>query len=121
VTVFVTTHFLEEVDHCDHVSFIADGRLVADATPEALRGAWSEGYRIALDRAPDADALGRLAQAGFAIERAEGDVALRRATLDAGALAALHAALGAEAAGGLSIEEPPMNEVFRSIIRSIAS
>ena len=39
VTVFVTTHFLEEVDYCDQVSFIADGRLVANATPEELRGA----------------------------------------------------------------------------------
>ena len=45
-TVFVTTHFLEEVEYCDHVSFIADGRLVANATPEELRAANSDGYRI---------------------------------------------------------------------------
>ena len=34
VTVFVTTHFLEEADYCDRVSFIDAGRLVADATPD---------------------------------------------------------------------------------------
>src|SRR6185503_17309065 len=29
VTVFVTTHFLEEVEYCDCVSFIDTGRLIA--------------------------------------------------------------------------------------------
>ena len=33
VTVFVTTHFLEEADYCDWVSFIDAGRLIADAAP----------------------------------------------------------------------------------------
>src|SRR5256885_13071066 len=41
VTVFVTTHFLEEADYCDSVSFIHGGRLVADATPEELRRRFS--------------------------------------------------------------------------------
>src|SRR5206468_2055896 len=46
VTVFVTTHFLEEVDYCDRVSFIDSGRLIADATPEELRRAHSDGYGV---------------------------------------------------------------------------
>src|SRR5437016_4186542 len=37
VTVFVTTHFLEEADYCDWVSFIHRGRLIADAPPEEPR------------------------------------------------------------------------------------
>ncbi len=45
VTVFVTTHFLEEVDYCDWVCFIDAGRLIANATPEALRQRYSDGYR----------------------------------------------------------------------------
>jgi ABC-2 type transport system ATP-binding protein len=118
VTVFVTTHFLEEADYCDQVSFIADGRLVADATPEALRGRWSTGYRIELAAAPPAVELDRLTAAGFAVERAGAAVALRRPTLDGAALDALRAALGPAAAGGVRIDEPPMNDVFRAIIRS---
>jgi len=116
VTVFATTHFLEEVDYCDQVSFIADGKLVANATPEALRARWSPGYRIALDAPAAPAARERLAAAGFAIE--PGAAALRRPTLDAAALAALHDALGPAAAGGARIEEPPMNDVFRAIIES---
>ncbi len=116
VTVFATTHFLEETDYCDHVSFIAEGKLVADATPEELRARWSPGYRIALDAPPAPAERERLAAAGFAIE--PGAAVLRRPTLDAPALAALHAALGPAAAGGARVEEPPMNDVFRAIIES---
>ena len=116
VTVFVTTHFLEEVDYCDHVSFIADGKLVADATPEALRGRWSDGYRIALDVPPPPDAQARLAAAGFAIER--GGALLRRPALDAASLEALRAAVGPAAAGGVHVDQPAMNDVFRAIIGS---
>src|SRR5262249_40572079 len=50
-TIFVTTHFLEEVEYCDWVSFIDAGRLIADSTPEALRTAVG-GYRIRLDGEP---------------------------------------------------------------------
>ena len=39
VTVFVTTHFLEEADYCDWVCFIDAGRLIANDAPEALRRA----------------------------------------------------------------------------------
>ncbi|MBI3782790.1 MAG: ABC transporter ATP-binding protein [Deltaproteobacteria bacterium] len=49
VTVFVTTHFLEEVDYCDWVSFIDAGRLIADAEPETLRQRYSDGYRVDLE------------------------------------------------------------------------
>src|SRR5215471_3902607 len=45
-TVFVTTHFLEEVDYCDWASFIDEGKLIANATPEELRQRYSEGYRV---------------------------------------------------------------------------
>ena len=44
VTVFVTTHFLEEVEYCDWVAFIDAGRLIANDAPEALRRRYSGGY-----------------------------------------------------------------------------
>ena len=62
VTVFVTTHFLEEADYCDWVCFIDAGRLIADATPEELRRRYSEGYRID-DRAARRGARRRRARA----------------------------------------------------------
>jgi ABC-type multidrug transport system ATPase subunit len=116
-TVFVTTHFLEEVDYCDRVSFIAEGRLLADATPEALRAAWSDGYRIHVDAGLDAAALAALEAAGFAREPGEaGALRLHAAALEPAALEALAAALGSAAAGRLRIEQPAMNDVFRRVV-----
>src|SRR6059036_1131006 len=53
VTVFVTTHFLEEADYCDWVCFIDAGRLIADAAPETLRQQYADGYRVEIDVPPD--------------------------------------------------------------------
>ncbi len=64
VTVFVTTHFLEEVDYCDWVSFIHEGRLIADDAPEALRGEYSAGYRISVEAPAEARQRLRLLVAG---------------------------------------------------------
>lgn len=36
-TVLVTTHFLDEAEHCDHIAFINDGRLIALDTPRKLK------------------------------------------------------------------------------------
>jgi ABC-2 type transport system ATP-binding protein len=36
-TVFVTTHYLDEAEYCDRVSFMVDGRLAAVGTPAALK------------------------------------------------------------------------------------
>jgi ABC-type multidrug transport system ATPase subunit len=118
VTVFATTHFLEEVEYCDHVAFIADGKLVADAAPETLRGRYSDGYRIALDAPADARARERLAAAGFRV--GDDGRSLARAELDDAALAALADALGPLARGGLHIEQPSMNAAFRRVIEGVA-
>jgi ABC-2 type transport system ATP-binding protein len=115
-TVFVTTHFLEEADYCDHVSFIADGRLVANATPEELRAANSDGYRIDVAEPLGADALARLAAEGFAAAPTSEGVALRRPQIDAASLDALADALGPAAVGGVRIHQPAMNDVFTRIV-----
>ena len=116
VTIFVTTHFLEEADYCDHVSFIANGRLVANATPEALRAANSGGYRLDVAAALGTGALERLAAAGFVATPTREGVTLRRPQIDAASLDALAAALGPAANGGVQIEQPTMNAVFSRII-----
>ena len=100
---FVTTHFLEEVDYCDWVSFIDAGRLIANATPEELRARYSDGYRVDARRCRPAAPRTReaaLARGGLrGRPRATRTLALRRATLDHGALGAL-ARRGGAARGG---------------------
>lgn len=36
-TVMVTTHFMDEAEHCDAIGFIYQGRLIADAAPDTLK------------------------------------------------------------------------------------
>src|SRR5262249_25446730 len=66
VTVFVTTHFMEEAAYWHRVSSTDAGRLTAAATPAELRRLFSDGYRITIDapareRPHVLDALGALA------------------------------------------------------------
>jgi ABC-2 type transport system ATP-binding protein len=37
LTIFLTTHYLDEADACDRVAVIDDGKLVANDTPEGLK------------------------------------------------------------------------------------
>ncbi len=37
VTIFVTTHFMDEAEYCNHIAFIAGGRLVRLGTPADLK------------------------------------------------------------------------------------
>ncbi|MGK5544784.1 ABC transporter ATP-binding protein [Streptomyces sp. URMC 127] len=39
VTLFLTTHYLEEAEHCDRICVIDDGRIVAEGTPAGLKAA----------------------------------------------------------------------------------
>lgn len=118
VTVFVTTHFLEEVDDCDRVCFIDAGRLIADETPEGLRARWSDGTKVTVgvSGAAATAARERLRAAGFEAELVDGALALRLARFDPEAQARLVASLGPEAASALRVAPAPMNEVFRRLI-----
>jgi ABC-2 type transport system ATP-binding protein len=37
VTVFVTTHYMDEAEYCDRVSIMVDGRIEALDSPRALK------------------------------------------------------------------------------------
>jgi len=37
ITVFVTTHFMDEAEHCDELALIYGGRVVASGSPSALK------------------------------------------------------------------------------------
>jgi ABC-2 type transport system ATP-binding protein len=118
VTVFVTTHFLEEVDYCHRASVIDAGKLIADATPEALRARYTDGYRIRVEStlstlAPVEPAL---RAAGFTLGERDGVVELRIGALEAPALAALEHALAALGSPAVSIEQPSMADVFRRLL-----
>jgi ABC-2 type transport system ATP-binding protein len=37
ITVFVTTHYMDEAEYCDRVTIMNEGKIVALDTPAALR------------------------------------------------------------------------------------
>ncbi|MBN2787535.1 MAG: ABC transporter ATP-binding protein, partial [Paludibacteraceae bacterium] len=37
ITVFVTTHYMDEAEYCNRVSIMAEGKIEALDTPEALK------------------------------------------------------------------------------------
>jgi len=43
ITVFVTTHYMDEAEYCDRVSIMSEGRIVAIDTPAELKKQYSAG------------------------------------------------------------------------------
>lgn len=117
VTVFVTTHFLEEADYCDWVSFIDAGHLIADAEPEELRRRFSPGYVVKVGVAEPArlrvEAALRVASID-AVRTADGfrwaAAPLSASTLD------LLSRLQRECAAVVTIEQPEMTDIFRRVL-----
>jgi ABC-2 type transport system ATP-binding protein len=124
VTVFVTTHFLEEADYCDWISFIDAGRLVADASPAELRRRFSPGYHVELS-APSGDAAARaaklLGERDVATERtAPESLSVRAPELDDRVQAALGDVVAAVPGLRVAVRQPEMTDVFRELMRSAA-
>lgn len=67
VTILVTTHYMSEAEHCDHLVLMHAGRVVADASPETLkREVTAEaGQLLEVDAADASAAMKRLIDCGF--------------------------------------------------------
>ena len=63
VTVFMTTHYIEESEHCDRIAIIDGGRIAALDTPDALRR--QVGGDVITITSPDAPRLAREIDARF--------------------------------------------------------
>jgi ABC-2 type transport system ATP-binding protein len=49
VTVFVTTHYMDEAEHCHRLAFIQHGRLIAYGTPEEIKQNRMRGQVLEID------------------------------------------------------------------------
>ncbi|MEJ8567200.1 ATP-binding cassette domain-containing protein [Elongatibacter sediminis] len=67
VTVLVTTHYMSEAEHCDHLALMYAGRIVADDSPQNLKREVSReaGELLELRSGDPLAALGILAEGGF--------------------------------------------------------
>ena len=57
VTVFVTTHYMEEAEYCTRLALIFRGRIVALGTPTELKQKFMEGDLLLVECAPLGPAL----------------------------------------------------------------
>jgi ABC-2 type transport system ATP-binding protein len=74
ITIFLTTHYMDEAEHCDRIAIIDHGKIVAIDTPEALKASVGKD-RVQIHTADDEAAIAALA-ASFSIEAAMHDGAL---------------------------------------------
>ncbi|MBI2879244.1 MAG: ABC transporter ATP-binding protein [Candidatus Rokubacteria bacterium] len=67
VTVVVTTHYMDEAEHCDRLGFIYQGQLIAQGTPEAIK---TEAFRkpVLVVEAADLRRAGDLLEGWEAVE-----------------------------------------------------
>ncbi len=61
ITVFVTTHYMDEAEHCDRIAIVNDGRIVALDTPDNLK-AQVGADRVTITTDDDAAAIRALSE-----------------------------------------------------------
>ena len=66
ITIFLTTHYMDEAEHCDRIAIIDHGKIVAIDTPEALKASVGKD-RVQIHTADDAVAIAELGR-DFGIE-----------------------------------------------------
>jgi ABC-2 type transport system ATP-binding protein len=112
VTIFLTTHYMDEAEHCDRIAIIDQGELIALDTPAALKAAVGKD-RVQL-QVDDADAAIVALRERFGLEAtiAEGHVTV---AVDGGEafVPRVFAELGVPIRG-VSVARPSLDDVFMS-------
>jgi ABC-2 type transport system ATP-binding protein len=121
VTVFVTTHYMEESEYCDRLGIVYRGELIALGTPRALKSDHMPEAVLELDCARPAEAMAVLERLPEIKEVALFGKGLHAVAADPGAAErAIRAAL---AAGGFALERleritPTLEDVFVALIEA---
>jgi ABC-2 type transport system ATP-binding protein len=68
ITIFLTTHYMDEAENCDRIAIIDHGKIVAIDTPEALKASVGKD-RVQIQTADDPAAIATLAET-FGVEAA---------------------------------------------------
>jgi ABC-2 type transport system ATP-binding protein len=112
ITIFLTTHYMDEAEHCDRIAIIDHGRLVVLDTPEALKASVGKD-RVQIHTADDQAAIAAL-RARFGIEAAihEGEVTFSVSNGEE-FVPRLFAELGVPIKA-VSVARPTLDDVFMS-------
>ena len=112
ITIFLTTHYMDEAEHCDRIAIIDHGQIVAIDTPEALKASVGKD-RVQISTSDDQAAIAELAER-FGLEAAlhEGLVTF---SVESGEefVPRLFAELGMSIRS-VSVARPSLDDVFMS-------
>jgi ABC-2 type transport system ATP-binding protein len=112
ITIFLTTHYMDEAEHCDRIAIIDHGKIQAIDTPEALKASVGKD-RVQISTADDQAAIAELAEK-FGIEAAIHE-SMVTFSVEAGEqfVPRLFAELGI-AIRSVSVSRPSLDDVFMS-------
>jgi ABC-2 type transport system ATP-binding protein len=112
ITVFLTTHYMDEAENCDRIAIMNEGRIVALDTPEALKAAVGKD-RVQITTADDEATLAAL-RTTFGIEAGMHSGAVTFAVADGERFVPrLFAELGVTIRS-VSVASPSLDDVFLS-------
>jgi ABC-2 type transport system ATP-binding protein len=121
VTVFVTTHYMEESEYCDRLGIIYRGELIALGAPRSLKTQHMTEAVLEIDCARPNDAMGVIEKLSAVKEVALFGKGLHAVTSDADqASTAIQAALASAQIPLVRVERivPTMEDVFVSLIEA---
>ena len=118
VTVFVTTHFMDEAEHCDRLAMIYNGTLIALGSPQELKTRTVVGILLEVQAQPVMTALEVLDTAPGVKDVTIFGSALHLIAEDADAIPAIREYLTTRAVTVTSIEpiQPSLEDVFVALI-----
>jgi ABC-2 type transport system ATP-binding protein len=74
ITIFLTTHYMDEAEHCDRIAILSEGRIIALDTPDALKASVGTD-RVQITTADDDAAIAAIARLfQITAERRDGQV-----------------------------------------------
>jgi ABC-2 type transport system ATP-binding protein len=112
ITIFLTTHYMDEAEHCDRIAIMDKGRIVVLDTPDALKASVGKD-RVQIQTADDDAAIAAL-RGRFGIEAAIHDAAVTFSVAEGeGFVPRLFAELGVPIKT-VSVARPSLDDVFMS-------
>jgi ABC-2 type transport system ATP-binding protein len=124
-TIFVTTHYMDEAEHCEELAFIHDGVIIARGSPDQIKTTMMTGQVLEISPADPGRAMTLLTEAGERGDLSVEEVALYGAQLHIIApgveslIPTIHSLLkgGGVDPGLTTLIAPSLEDVFISCIR----
>jgi len=118
-TIMVTTHYLDEAEHCTRLAFIYGGRIIARGAPDELKGATDAGITVEIITPENVALLERLDALAFVRSASLYGSALHVTVADADAVPKLQAFLaGAGVHAAATPIVPSLEDVFAGLVHA---